>query len=222
MLQDVFLAIVPGLVRQDGDELRNRVRPDQGVEERDAPVPAEADEEGVALGAAPGAVHDEDVFQRKSDRAGVAQDGRAQLARLERRERVEERQDDARRQELNADHEGNRQRPAAQPGPRPGMLEERQNAGQKRRSDQDGEDQGFEPVRQKDPQPRAVEPEALLDHEYAVGLKGNGEGGAHGQKNAHVDQARHDRPGVQGTRPFVQSAEASPKPEDKGHRQEKN
>jgi len=65
IFQDVLFPIVPDFVGQDGDELRNGVRPDQGVEKRDATVLSEAGEKGVALGAAPGAVHDGNVLQGK-------------------------------------------------------------------------------------------------------------------------------------------------------------
>ena len=179
---------MPCFVGQDCDELRNRVRPDQGVEERDAPVLSETGEEGVALGAAPGTVHDENVFQGESDRAGVVEDRRTQLALIERRELVEKRKDETRRHELNSGHEKDRKRPTIQPSPRPGVLEEGQNAGQKRCSYQDGENQGLDPVRQKGLEVRPVEPEALLDHENSVGLKGNGEDGAAYPKSADVDQ----------------------------------
>ena len=100
------------------------------------------------------------------------------------------------------------------------MLEEGQNTGQKRCSYQDGDNQGLDSVRQKGPEARPVEPEALLDHENSVSLKGNREDAAAYPKSADVDQTGQNRSVVQRSDSVVQKPEASAQPEGQGRRQE--
>jgi hypothetical protein len=75
-LDDVVAAEVADFVGEDGEEFRFRVFVDEGIEEGDAFVAAEASEEGVGFGGAAAAIDDEDIAEGELASAGEAEEGR--------------------------------------------------------------------------------------------------------------------------------------------------
>ena len=118
-LEDVPLLVVPHLMRQDGQQFRDGMPGDQGVEQDQPPEPAEAGEEGVALAGAAGAVHDEYPPHRESLGPRVGLDGGPQFARGQGRELVEERHDEHGRGKGQQELHGRDGAPAVKPGRAP-------------------------------------------------------------------------------------------------------
>ena len=97
-LGDVLLLEVPDFVRQHGLQLQLGQLLDQRVKQHDLPEAAKAGEEGIRVPGAFAAVHDLDAAGAEAGPLGQLQQALAQAALGQRRELVEQRQDEHRRQ----------------------------------------------------------------------------------------------------------------------------
>ena len=148
------------------DFLRRQAR-QQGVEEHDALVGAEAGEVGVAVRAALGAVHHEQALGGEADALHQAFDARFQAVVGQRREFVEQRRDHGRVQHHHQQLEAAPDHPRIQPPQLAGLVHQRQDDPDQRQADGGAEQHALDHVGHPQADRHLVEAEALLQHELA-------------------------------------------------------
>ena len=182
-------------VGQDRFHFLGCERLEQGVEEHDALVGAEAGEVGVAVAGAAGAVHHEHAAAAKATALQQVDDALAQGLVVQRLELVEQRRDEGRPGPEHEQAETHPYAPHVQPPVGAGGLHQPQHQPDQRRADEQGEQELLDQIRDEGGRGGAVETEAFLEPEGAVDGKGQVEQAADYQHaEDHADAGGHRRP----------------------------
>jgi hypothetical protein len=216
-LGDVVQLVVAHLVGDHRQQLVPRELLHERVEQHDAPVRAEAGEEGIGFVRPARPVHHVHLVDRKLHRVGVRQDPFAERARLQRLKVVEEGHQVARGEELEEQHHRRHHDPGIDPAVRPGRLEEPEEGGQQRPAEGYAERDALEQVQREGLGRRLVKPEALLNSERGVDRERERQRPAPEHEEADVAQARRDGPDVPAAHQGVEPLEAARKPKDQQH-----
>lgn len=169
--RDVLFLEVTDFMREHRLEFRPGQLLNQRVEQHDFPEPPETGEERVRMPRTFAAVHQLNALGAKLGSPRQLEQPFAQVAFRQRREFVEQRQNQNRREHAHQELKCQHRAPGPQPPLRSRPLDNFQDEHQQRVSEHEGEQQTFQPVRPPDFWRRGVEPESLFEPELRVPIE---------------------------------------------------